>query len=270
MTLVVWNKEAYDRYAEHYNVELVQPWMQHVAPDLVKNPIYPSEHPPVYIKPSGSGWPKQWRQTVLTALQQAGIQYAEYDKDGNVTGPQGSYNAVIDRPFYYDISYYPPKVLIGYPSELIQVLATQPEVARSVFFSLPPRGPHELANLHWAIQHDYCRGLILPSGYEHELARADNLSKSTMSQTTIPQVITFMPNAISTSTDNSPTYLELLQAGKGLVSDFSTVLHQALKQPLADNPELEQTADVGENPKKSIPPFTAVLKQRLSATIAQS
>ncbi|MBP9781736.1 hypothetical protein KBC89_03705 [Candidatus Woesebacteria bacterium] len=213
ITVVVWNEYARQILLQSgYNIVLAQPWMYYQVPDLIAAPVYPETNrgTDVYIKTSGSGWPKSWEKHLLSVFNQHGINYSLYLPNNIVVDPNGKRDAMVTRPFYPDFNWHPPQVLIGYPSELIQVLAAHSlENSTPQFYSLPPKGMHELTNLIWAIQNGYCQGMIFPDGYINALPKQIDLPRGITSAFHSPEIALFNTEFINALHPTS-TYEDLL------------------------------------------------------------
>ncbi|MCA9373318.1 hypothetical protein KC921_04460 [Candidatus Woesebacteria bacterium] len=195
VTVVVWNDYAYQFLTQSgYKAVLIEPWMNHSIPDLVANPIIPEirRSSDVYIKTSGSGWPKSWQKNLLSVFTKQDINFSLYLPDSKIVDANGTRDAMIPRPFYQDFNWHPPKVLIGYPSELVQVLAAHSLQADTpAFYALPPRGLHELTNLIWAMQNGFCQGMIFPEGYTNALPKHQNAPKDSLTMFHEPEIALF-------------------------------------------------------------------------------
>jgi hypothetical protein len=195
ITVVVWNEYAHQTLSRAgYKVLLIKPWMIHKTPNLIANPVFPesNQNRNVYIKTSGGGWPRSWENNLLAVFNRHSIGYSLYLPGNKVSQPESKWDAITPRPFYKDFNWHPPQVLIGYPSELIQVLAAHSfEKACPKYYSLPPRGSHELINLIWAIQHGFCTGMLFPEGYTNALPKYFTSAKDSTRIFKTPEIALF-------------------------------------------------------------------------------
>ncbi len=120
------------------------------------------------IKSSGSGMPDNYLKTLMRIVfgqELSGLEpvihlpdrtlvmkASDYDIQPN---PKGTFERIVD--FYNRFFDAIPKVLITYPSEMVQVVYWLRSLGLETnFIALPPRGEHEVRNLEWARN----RGLV--------------------------------------------------------------------------------------------------------------
>lgn len=149
VAMTVWNQEAYEELIKgnnEFSVKKVDPWLL----DLVDKTN--EAGPKVVLKSSGSGMPEKWETSLIEAYSlgegEIWTLRGEPKRENRI---EGFYNSLGRDTLY----------IIGYPSELIQVVAglnCQVDDGNSVkLVALPPRGNHELRNLEWAID----KGMVL-------------------------------------------------------------------------------------------------------------
>ncbi len=114
------------------------------------------------IKSSGSGMPDNYLKTLMRIVfgqELSGLEpvihlpdrtlvmkTSDYDTQPN---PKGAFGRIVD--FYNKFFDVIPKVLITYPSEMVQVVYWLRSLGLETnFIALPPRGEHEVRNLEWA------------------------------------------------------------------------------------------------------------------------
>lgn len=250
ITVVVWNEYAQQFLTNcGYKTMLVEPWMSYDIPELVANPVYPEikRGSDVYIKTSGSGWPREWQKNLVSVFSDHNVDFSLYLPNSTITDSNGERNGVFPRPFYEKLSWHPPKVLIGYPSELIQVLAAHSlQNDTPSFYSLPPKGLHELTNLIWAMQNGFCQGMIFPGGYANALPKHRNSSKDSLSLFHRPEISIFHPEFL-TSLKPPYTYENLLLSMQNHIPLEIAVRNGSFSSPpgLSNGSPLKERQHVG-------------------------
>lgn len=148
VTMTVWNQEArgeLDTGNNRFKTNAVSPWLLNLAPGSASGVG-------TVLKASGSGMPKEWEEALIGAYglkpEQVWTPLAKPGREDRVRGFYGSLGS--------DTRY-----IIGYPSELVQVVASLNSKNKNKvkLVALPPRGAHELRNLKWAISKSF---VVLP------------------------------------------------------------------------------------------------------------
>jgi hypothetical protein len=146
VTMTVWNQEAYRELNEgdnRFETKETEPWLLNLAPGSAPGVE-------TVLKASGSGMPKKWEEALIEAYrlkpEQVWTPLAKPGREDRIKGFYGSLGS--------DTRY-----IIGYPSELVQVVASLNSKNKVKLVALPPRGAHELKNLEWAISKGF---VVLP------------------------------------------------------------------------------------------------------------
>lgn len=184
VTPLVWNEEAYEILSNRgLNPILTAPVLPHGFLDPTHSQNDRTTR--VVVKASGSGMPKAYETGIQAALNDLNVSYEIYlphdvlSSEGSSRKRPSSQVAKIDD-FYQKLFHPSPKLVICYPSEMIQVAASLAPLGTSFLF-LPPRGLHEINNLQWALNRLLGESLIMndPSGTR------DQISKSLSQKNTI-------------------------------------------------------------------------------------
>lgn len=177
VTPLVWNDESHGILNNRgLNPILTAPVLPHGFIDPTYSQSDPNER--VVVKASGSGIPKSYETGIQAALDDLKISYEMYlpqvvlSSGGSSRKRPASQVAKIDD--YYQRLFHPlPKVVICYPSEMVQVAASLAPLGTSFLF-LPPRGLHEINNLQWALNRSLGKNLIMndSSGTRDQISQA--------------------------------------------------------------------------------------------------
>lgn len=168
LTMVVWNQQAAEYLAGRRRVVLAQPVLPQgfMEPDKELGPRVDR----IVVKSSGSGWPKTYTTNLRAALQELDFPFTMYLPDRRISnkGEEPLKGALEDRirEFYTDLIQAPPRVLITFPSEMIQFAAFLARQGLSLL-TLPPRGRHEVINYEWARENWLLRASINPDKKGH-------------------------------------------------------------------------------------------------------
>lgn len=156
ITALVWNGDARNHLdKQSISVELVEPVLPYA---MAEASSFPSEEDPyVLIKSSGSGMPGNLIDVLTTYHRDHKIPFQLWLPD-RVELLEGSYPLPAARrerakAFYDNLLHSPPKAVIAYPSEMVQVFYALAVHGMSMpYLSLPSRGRHEHVNLNWGMK----------------------------------------------------------------------------------------------------------------------
>lgn len=159
MTALVWNTDAYTTLIDRgIDVALVKPSL----PFAYSSSLQAAQYPVVLMKSSGSGMPDSYSAALVGACADLSLPYELWlphsveTSDGGIDLSAKRWDAI--ETTYSRLATTIPRLLISYPSEMIQILAVWHSAGIPVqFLSLPPRGAHEQRNLQWAQE----KGLVL-------------------------------------------------------------------------------------------------------------
>lgn len=164
VTPLVWNEQAYSHLRKiGLDPVLTQPVLPQGFMEKGQrcNPVEDY----VLVKSSGSGMPKDYVARIRKDLKELGYDYKLYLPHSILTEEgytSRSYN-LVERiaEFYSTLINHPPRLIISYPSEMIQVSAYL-GILGSQFLALPTRGSHEIFNQEWGIEKRSCAGTVNP------------------------------------------------------------------------------------------------------------
>lgn len=165
--LIVWNngtQRELDRkgVASHLVKPFFEPFFREV-PRSTTNEIV--------LKTSGSGIKEEWLQLVREACTELNIPYRFYIP-GKMEWRLGKQNATTQYKtlspgkdemlaFYQYLAKYPPRMLISYPSEIVQIVALMKQRGCNLlWYLLPKRGEHEDGNFSYAAIHNLWDGAL--------------------------------------------------------------------------------------------------------------
>lgn len=123
----------------------------------------------IVLKTSGSGTKEEWLQLVREVCTELNIPYRLF-LPGKIEWRSGKHNATTQYKslnpgkeemlaFYQYLAQYPPRMLISYPSEIVQVVALMKERGCNLlWYLLPLRGGHEENNYSYAAVHNLWDG----------------------------------------------------------------------------------------------------------------
>lgn len=180
--LVVWNEGA-EKELQRIGVKtiLVRPFFSHLFEQTKETTTEE-----VVVKTSGSGIPNEWLRMIQTTCMELHIPF-RFFTPGMMVWHTGISGAPIEKKVlkagieemiacYTYLASYPPRVLVIYPSEMIQIAALLKEKkCKTVCYLLPPRGGHEMGNATYANNHNIWDG---PLPLDAENLRAVLLKKT--------------------------------------------------------------------------------------------
>lgn len=169
-TIAVWNQTAFAELQERgIASELIKPFLLDGL--LPFETDFADQGKEIVVKSSGSGMPAAWSDALRASLHGLNGDWAMHTP-GSVVTEVGSTSIAKRKDqiqeFYNNLGGR-TRLLIGYPSELVEVMCELR--ARSVpvwMITLPPRGSHEKRNLQFALENDIVLGELRFKGDEKE------------------------------------------------------------------------------------------------------
>jgi hypothetical protein len=161
ITPAVWNTQAANKLDSlGLNPILVSPNL----PNDITLPDGTTLEDRVVVKASGSGMPAKYTENLKTALSKIGVPFEIY-LPNEIISESGSRSRLRTtlgkvREFYANLYFRTPKVLISYPSEMVQVATILTQLGTN-FLYFNPRGKHELVNYNFARKHDLGQAINL-------------------------------------------------------------------------------------------------------------
>lgn len=165
--LIVWSSFT-QRELERKGVEsfLAKPFFESFFREIPR-----STTNEIVLKTSGSGTKEEWLQLVREVCTQLNIPYRLF-LPGKIEWRSGKRNATTQYKslnpgkdemlaFYQHLAQYPPRMLVSYPSEIVQIVALMKQSGCSMlWYLLPIRGGHEQNNLSYAEIHNLWDGAL--------------------------------------------------------------------------------------------------------------